>query len=489
MIIISDGDPSPPDFGPGGSVQTLKDLGVQISTVAVGAHGPPGSTPLQRIATLTGGTYYVVTNAKALPRIYQREARRVAQPLVHEDPAGMVPEVESPHEMITGLTAEIPPITGFVLTTVKHSHLVEVVLTAPAIGKPFNTVLAGWTFGVGRAVALTTDAGARWAKAWTEWDQYDKLFSQIVRWSMRPVGDQGNFTVATDVTDGQGRIVVTALDQDDEFLNFLDMSATVLGPDMKSAPVTMRQTAPGRYLGEFAAQDAGPYFVMVNPGRGRAPLRTGLNVSYSAEFRDRESNRALLGAIVARTPEGGQPGQLHGDLTATTDLEPLLAANPFRHDLPKATARRAVWHVLVLLSSCGVFLDVLARRVQFELAWFATWLMKISQRLLGRHRAQPARETLRRLQHRKAEVEDQIERRRAATRFESETVVDLDAKPPDRAAPMPVEAPAAPNLPPPGLVPERGQPSYTERLLRAKKRVWADRDRRRSDGDQGPPRP
>src|SRR5262249_19614123 len=74
MIIISDGDPSPPDFGPSGSIATLKRMGVKISTVAIGTHGPPGSTPLQQIATMTGGKYYVVSNAKTLPRIYQKEA-------------------------------------------------------------------------------------------------------------------------------------------------------------------------------------------------------------------------------------------------------------------------------------------------------------------------------------------------------------------------------------------------------------------------------
>ena len=33
----------------------------------------------------TGGKYYVVNNPKALPRIFQREARRVARPLIYEN--------------------------------------------------------------------------------------------------------------------------------------------------------------------------------------------------------------------------------------------------------------------------------------------------------------------------------------------------------------------------------------------------------------------
>ena len=42
----------------------------------------------------------------------------------------------------------------------------------------------------------------------------------MVRWSMRPTGDTGKFTVATDVQGGKTRVIVSALDKDDEFLNY-----------------------------------------------------------------------------------------------------------------------------------------------------------------------------------------------------------------------------------------------------------------------------
>ena len=53
------------------------------------------------------------------------------------------------------------------------------------------TLLASWTYGLGKAVALTTDAGPRWAADWAAWPGYDKFISQMVRWSMRPVGESG----------------------------------------------------------------------------------------------------------------------------------------------------------------------------------------------------------------------------------------------------------------------------------------------------------
>ncbi len=86
VIIISDGDPTPPTQA---LLQKFIDAKIKISTVAVGTHGPAGSTPLKRIADVTGGSYYVAKNPKALPKIYQREARRVAKPVIKESAAGM----------------------------------------------------------------------------------------------------------------------------------------------------------------------------------------------------------------------------------------------------------------------------------------------------------------------------------------------------------------------------------------------------------------
>ena len=124
----------------------------------------------------------------------------------------------------------MPPITGFVMSTIKESPLVEVALISPEprTGEKYNTVLAKWTYGLGKTVAFTTDAGHRWSAQWTGWENYEKFFSQMVRWSMRPAGDQGKFTIASEVRDGKVEVVITALDKDDDFLNFLSMGGSAV---------------------------------------------------------------------------------------------------------------------------------------------------------------------------------------------------------------------------------------------------------------------
>ncbi|NLX96434.1 MAG: VWA domain-containing protein [Rhodopirellula sp.] len=472
MIIISDGDPSPPSRG---VIRALVNQKVTVSTVAVGAHGPAESRVLDKLAQDTGGKFYKVNNPRALPRIFQREARRVAQPLIFESRSGVRPEIRFPHEMLGGIEGSLPLTHGFVMTSVKENPLVEVSLVSPQPANEKNaTILASWTFGLGKTVAFTTDCGARWASAWTGWENYDKFFGQMIGWSMRPAGDEGNFVVATDVADGEVRLVVTALDKNDEFLNFLDMSGTVVGPGLEPLPMKISQTAPGRYEGAFPARDSGSYFLMVNPGGGKAAIRTGVSVPYSDEFHAKPVNLSLLEQLARLVPEGGAAGQLVPLPKDTREAKPALDVNSFRHDLPKATSSQDIWFHLVFLAGCLFFFDVFVRRVQVSFAWLPPLAGRVRDRILHRSPAAPQPETIQRLRSRKAEVTQQVDQLRAAARFEAE-------RPP--AAGVEVEefkqsdAPGpAPPRQQPGLALEKEEESYTARLLKAKKKAWKERD-------------
>ena len=480
VIIISDGDPSPPSPA---TIAGFKKAGIKITTVAVGTHGPPGSTPLQNIASATGGKYYVVTNPKALPRIFQIEARRVARPLVFEDPAGMTPAVlDRGHEMVQDI-GDLPPLTGFVLTTVKENPLVEVLIRSPKPASAENsTILAGWQYGAGKTVAFTSDAGKRWTKDWTGWDNYGKFYSQMVRWAMRPVNESGKFTIATDVKDGKVRVVVTALDNNDEFLNFLEMSGAGTGPDMKSLQVPIRQEAPGRYVGEFPAEKAGSYLLAISPGKGNTPLLAGVTVPYSAEFRDRETNTPLLTTLAKMKPKGGESGTvIDGELKKGSVDQMVAAVDTFRRTLPKAISSQDVWPLFLLISACLFLGDIFVRRVQVNFYWVPAALGSLRNRILGRPQEEVQDTRIERLRSRKAAIANQIDERRATSRFEeqysptanapqrdlSEVLDDVGA---GGSTPEPQRPTSAPQSP------VEEQDTYTERLLAAKKRAMKDRN-------------
>jgi uncharacterized membrane protein len=471
MIVISDGDPSPASQA---VLQEFLDQKIKITTVAVGTHGPAGHQELQRIARSTEGKYYVVNNPQALPRIFQREARRVARPLVKE---GIVqPIVRSSHEILQGIEGAPPPISGFVLTTVKQNPLVEVLMVSPEpIDEANATLLASWTYGLGRTAVLTTDAGNRWANNWTNWNNYDQFFSQLVRWSMRPTGDQGNFSVATEHEDGKVRVVVTALDKNDELLNFLNMSGAVVGPDMKSESINMQQTAPGRYVGEFSGDLAGSYFLTLLPGAGHAPVRSGVNVPYSSEFRDRDSNLDLLERLAGRQPEGGASGVLITGSVEPDKTDGLLEVNSFRRDLARAVSSRDIWPLLIFLGSCVFFADVFVRRVNVGTDWIKPLWNRVAARVLHREPPPVVDERMERLRQRKQQLEGSLDERRAAARFEPapDETADTSVLQSDAAASRDVPRAAEPKKP---LGPQQPEPEdYTSRLLRAKRQAWKDK--------------
>lgn len=467
-IIISDGDPSP---AAGGTIRGFANAGIKISTVAVASHGALGSNRLRDIAKDTGGKYYEAKSPQALPKIYQREARRVSRPLVYEPPGGATPQITLRHPVLEGIDNPLPPISGFVLTEVKQSPLTQVLIRSPSPEQQDNqTILAAWTYGLGRTAVMTTDTGKRWATDWPTWNGYDKFYSQLVRWIMRPSGDTGKFTLATKVEDGRVRVVVEALDKDDEFLNFLDMNASALGPDLKPLPLQMRQVAPGRYVGDFEADESGSYFLNVVPAAGEAPLSQGVSVPYSNEYRVRTINNALLQALADTDPVGGQPGQLTEPLEKS-NLAQLTDHPAFRSGLAHARSIKDVWPLFVLVGCCIFLGDVFIRRVAIDFRWLGRLLAFRRSTASEAENEQTTRMAA--LRSRKAAIGDEIDRRRSATRFESSTEYVAPSQRPSDAS----QASASPTPgTPASLEPQKEQKTYTERLLEAKRAARRKQD-------------
>ncbi|MCA9128482.1 MAG: VWA domain-containing protein [Planctomycetales bacterium] len=464
MIIISDGDPTAPNPG---ILSQFASNQIKISTVAVGAHGQTGHQTLQNIATQTSGNYYVAKNPQVLPKIFQREAMRVSKPLVFEPDGGVQPQITYPHEIVQGLSRQLPDLNGFVLTTIKDNQLVEVPIRANKPGESENqAILATWRYGNGRTAVFTSDVGQRWATRWLEWGGYDQFFAQLIRATMRPVKSDAQFTVATNVSNGQVQVVVNALDQEDEFLNFLDMQAVAVGPDMKPIPLLMRQAAPGRYIGTFDADRTGSYLVNLIPGPGMAPLTTGASVPFSDEYRIRQTNFNMLEQLAKLTPEGGQPGVVSMPLS-TESLAEVLANDTYRTGLPRAMSLQDIWPWCLLLGAFCLFGDVFVRRVALDYAYPLRWIaarFKSTETALDTERKQ----SLERLRSKKSQISSELTQARASTRFEANENADhetLDAAITGTDSTRPTSVrPTSPSL-----AQKEEQAGYTSRLLAAKK--------------------
>lgn len=498
LIIISDGDPTPPTAN---VVSQLRNAKVTVTTVLTAAHGndPGAMNVMQQLAQRTNGRFYNVTNPRALPKIYQKEARLISRPLIYEGPPpAWNPVMEYQSEPLIGLPSDLPPISGFVQTSVKENELVEVPIKSPAPPGQVNPILAHWNYGLGRSVAVTTDTGRKWASQWRTWDSYTAFWSQVVRWALRPV-DRGNLTVSLRREGGEIKVVVDALDTENEFLNFLQFNGAVNRPDRPTdapaEPLKLEQIAPGKYEGTIEGAEArGNYFVTLGY-RGadgeQGIITTGLAVPYSDEYRDLRSNPVVMQELADAT--GGEVFRwVTGPDGRLDPIRTAAVADVFRRDAQTQPPRsfRPIWHLLLFFAACTFLFDVAVRRIAPDMDRFRRNVADAWQKLRGQEVA-PREEYMEKLRSRKQEVNEQIDRSRAATRFEAPPTVPadrptapsgeplLEGRREDRPRPGPEgRSGLAPDQP--KAKPEE-QDTYTNRLLKAKKKVWEERQKDEGD--------
>lgn len=351
VIVISDGDPSPPS-------RTLLDKyvadGVTMTTIMVGGHGTVTDRQnMQGVAEYTGGTFYNVTNPKALPKIFIKEATLVSRSLIQE--GNYAPRVAPSIDGPTRGVSSVPPIEGFVLT-VPREGLAKIPIDIP-VEDGDDPLLAAWNHGLGKSVAFTSDVGARWTGAWTGWAGFQPFWEQVVRWSMRPASPS-NLSISTAIDDdGRAVVEVEAMTSDGRFADFLPGEARLLAPDGTAAPVTLQQVGPGRYRTDFPIEQQGAYLVnAVFPGEDGdavASVQAAIAVPYRKEFATTRDNSVLLEMIAERT--GGRV------LDAQADLELI---DPFdRTGLEMPFSPTRIWDIVVVIAASLFVLDVAVRRV------------------------------------------------------------------------------------------------------------------------------
>ncbi len=357
MVILSDGDPQKPNPS---LLDDIKSAKITVSTVCIAPHNPSNSETMSDLARFLGGNFYLIKNNRNLPRIFTKEATVVRRTSIVEET--FTPTIVQSSEITSGLESGYPQLEGYVVSGPRPEA--ETVL----VTHKNDPLLAHWRYGLGKSVAFTSDAKARWAQQWLNWDGYSKFWSQLVRWALRST-EQDNFQVQATYEGDQVRVVVDALTQEGEFINNLNFSASNIGPEMEASEFHMRQTQPGRYEGTFPADEAGSYLVNMNyegDDGVEGSVTTGITVPYSPEHSTTSQNDYIL----KRMAELGG----HSLLTIETPV--------FTHDLFATGDIKPLWPFFMGLAIFLFFCDVAVRRVFFELpqiqAFFAriwAWLM------------------------------------------------------------------------------------------------------------------
>jgi hypothetical protein len=330
-----------------------------ITLSAVGAGGGGANEFLSNLAERGGGRYWPATNPASIPDIFLKETQQAAGEQIIEETFFPVQTGDSP--ILRGLDAGMPQLLGYNGSTIKPAAQ-SVLVT----GRD-DPLLAQWQYGLGRAVAWTSDASSRWASSWVGWDGFNRFFSQLVSWTFP--GEESGGMEAELVPEGdEMRLRLRSVESDGTPRDFYDTTVRINSPGMEPLAVRLEQTAPGTYEAPLGVLEPGAYAMRIDQVQaGRTPLgRTVVLVAPTpAEYRLLGTNDRLLAALRGAT--GGQV--LEGE-TAARDA--------WTHDLSGTTAARDLWPWLLLAALVLWPLDVGIRRVSvgrrdlvMGRAWFA----------------------------------------------------------------------------------------------------------------------
>jgi len=296
VIFLSDGQMTRGDFS--GLLRRMAKDKITVSTVAI---GKDADVPLMvDVAKWGRGRFYYTEDDATIPRIFTLETQLASKASLVEQPFKAT--VASPaHEAIQEINwKEAPPLGGYVATSMKSSA--DLVLMT----HQEDPLLATWRYGLGRSVAFTSDAKAKWGVLWVRWGGFNKFWSQVTRWTLR-TGTRSDTVATVSRTDNVGEILVDAIDPKGEFINFLDSQVGVVSPDKTRTVVDLEQIGPGRYRGRFPAAQEGVYLVGMAQRRADQMVGSqlaGLVVPYGQEFRDLGVDETFLREITELTGGG-----------------------------------------------------------------------------------------------------------------------------------------------------------------------------------------
>ena len=360
IILLTDGWSLSGDYAT--LIEQMKQEGITLSVVAAGG----GSADyLRDLAAQGGGRYYAAPSIHDVPQIFLKETITAVGSYIIEEPFLPLPGVPSP--LLKGLdVSRLPPLLGYNGTTPKDTAHVALFT---ARGDP---LLATWQYGLGRAAAWTSDAKGQWATEWVKWDEFPRFAAQLVGWLLPQPQSEGLDARIT-LDGAQAVVTIEATDEQNQPRNFLDGTATLIGPDLQTTEIELRQVAAGRYEGRTELAQPGTYMVQIALSENDQPVgqRTaGLVVPYSPEYR-------------ALDPD---PSRLYELAKATGGAVLSQPAAAFVHDLPATERAHQVWPTLLLAVALLFPLDVALRRVMLGPRDFRRAVEWVRERLPARRR-------------------------------------------------------------------------------------------------------
>jgi uncharacterized membrane protein len=358
VLFLTDGVVVPGDY----DAITRELNRLQATVTAIGIGTDTDAVFLSGLAAANNGRFYLTSDPNRVPLIFTKETILAQRNYLVEE--AFQPVVTADNQILRGLSG-LPNLLGYVNAEAKDRA--EVILRSHRD----DPLLATWRFRAGKSLAWTSDARDRWSARWLGWPGFRQFWEQSTRWLL-PLQQPSTLLPRLVLSQGEGRILVDAVEASGQTQNFLELDATVLTPNQEVKRVRLRQTGAGQYEGTFPARESGSYLISVG-GAGVEPATAGASLSYPPEYRTTRPNGLLLSQIASIT--GGRV-----DPAALDILRPLEQQATRKLDLLPWLLGAALALLLADIMARRLFLDE-EQKAQLA-AWFSPLLAPL--RWMGR---------------------------------------------------------------------------------------------------------
>ena len=294
IILLTDGQAETSGYDT--LLQTMKDLSITISTVAIGDGAD--THLLEYIANEGNGRYYFSKSSTNVPRIFSKETFMATRTYINNDP--FTPLISSAHPILTPIIdVGLPPMLGYIGTSEKNTS--TVLLKSPED----DPILAIWRYGLGKTAAFTSDLTGNWSANYVNFDKTDPLFLNIVNWTLENISSD---EIEVEARTNGDNINITLMERDNSILHTY---AEAISPSNENIKINLEQTEKNIYTGSFTPKEKGIYLIKGIQEDESAIKRasiTGVVIPYSSEYKiDQDNDKYIsfistIGAKVINNP-------------------------------------------------------------------------------------------------------------------------------------------------------------------------------------------
>lgn len=350
IILLTDGQAETTGYDD--VINKMKGDNITLSTVAVGQGSDQNL--LSSLAKMGEGRYYYADANTDIPRIFAKETFMAYKEFLNN--RAFLPVVSSSHEILSGIDLNMPMINGYVATGEKPNS--SVILRSDED----DPLLSAWQIGLGRSVAWTSDLNGNWSKDLLGWKDLNKLFNNIIEWTIGDFEEDGAGYIKVLDNVGEGKLIYSS-----EGLNNKEIVGKVIYPSGKQEEKVLSQSDIDEFSNNFELLEKGIYSIVVTEKEGDNVVNSKIGAfakQYSPEYK-----------IGATTDEFDKFKKLS---SAIDIFEPKDVFNT------KLNLVSSTYDLTWMLVTCGLLLfmlDIINRRLGIKLTPVTNFLLKFKNKI------------------------------------------------------------------------------------------------------------